>query len=379
MLRTFRRRQFLQLAAAGALTPLAASRLLAEQPNRIVRVHSPQNHEWNFHSLDSFITPTESFYIRNHFAIPQIDLKQWRLKVEGAVEKPLSLSMDELQKLESKTKPLLMECAGNGRVFLTPPVRGVNWQLGAVGCAEWTGIPLAAILERAGVKREAVEVVLEGADRGTVAEPPSPGPIAFARGLPLEKARQPEVMLAWGMNGKELTTEHGAPLRAVVGGWYGMASVKWLTRIIIADKPFQGFWQTLDYSYFQRVNGMPSLTPITEMQVKSQIARPALGEIVPAGKPYTIVGAAWTGNDRIAQVEISIDGGKTWKAAKLTGKPVPYCWRLWEYEWPAPKPGKVRIMSRATESTGLAQPMERNADYRTYMIHHVLPVEVEVR
>lgn len=371
------RRGFLTAVPMG----LWASRLFADPPapGRITRVHSPQNLETNFAAVRDFITPTELHYIRNHFAVPKIDLATWRLKVEGAVERPLEFSIDELKKLGEEQRPVTLECAGNGRVFLTPPARGVNWQLGAVGTAEWTGVSLAALLDRAGVKKSAVEIVLEGADTGTVAEPPSPGPIAFARSLPLEKARRPEVLLAWGMNSRDLPLAHGAPLRAVVGGWYGMASVKWLKRILVVEQPFQGFFETLDYSYFQRVRGLPTLTPITEMQVKAQIARPAADEVVPAGKPYKIAGAAWAGEADIAKVEVSSDGGKTWTEAKLDKRAASCCWRWWEFDWQSPAKGRQKLLARATDNKGRTQPADRDPDRRTYMINHLVPVEVEVR
>src|SRR5262249_49811328 len=160
-------------------------------------------------------------------------------------------------KLPSRTIPALLECAGNGRAFLVPRARGVAWQLGAVGTAEWTGVPLSAILDRAGVRAGAVEVILEGADSGEFREDPqAPGPIHCARSLPLEKARQQEVLLAYRMNGAEITAAHGYPLRAVVPGWYGMASVKWLTRLVVSDRPFQGFFQSIDYTYFERRHGL---------------------------------------------------------------------------------------------------------------------------
>jgi DMSO/TMAO reductase YedYZ molybdopterin-dependent catalytic subunit len=229
------------------------------------------------------------------------------------------------------------------------------------------------------VASNAVEVVFEGADSGTVADPPSPGPISFARSLPLAKARRPEVMLAWAMNGQPLTPRHGAPLRVVVGGWYGMASIKWLKRILVVTEPFQGFYQTLDYSYFRRVGGVPTLTPITVMQVKSQIARPAPHDVIPAGRPYTILGAAWAGENAISRVELSIDNGKTWSDAQLSETQAPFCWRLWQFVWDSPRRGTVRLMARATDDHGNTQPMQRDPDRRTYMISHVVPVEVEVR
>jgi DMSO/TMAO reductase YedYZ molybdopterin-dependent catalytic subunit len=266
-------------------------------------------------------------------------------------------------------------------VFLSPKVRGVAWQLGAIGNAEWTGVALGDILSRAGLRKSAVEIVLEGADRGSVNDDPkSPGPIAFARSLPVEKALKPEVLLAHSVNGRPLPAEHGAPLRAVVGGWYGMASVKWLTRILAVEAPFAGYWQTMDYSYFRRVDGLPVLTSIGEMQVKSAIARPATGESVPRDSDYRIFGAAWAGEAAIARVDISVDGGAHWSPATLIDRAAPFCWRFWEYRWRTPSaPGRVRLLARATDSRGRVQPMDRNPDLRTYLIHHAVPVDVVVR
>jgi DMSO/TMAO reductase YedYZ molybdopterin-dependent catalytic subunit len=372
-----KRRQFLQTAAAIPFAGVAVHADMPEVPALIERTHAPQNLEMNFASMSDVITPTPSFYVRNHFAQPKIDLKTWRLKIEGAVEKPIELSLDELQKLGSKTTPLTFECAGNNRAVLKPAAKGVGWQSGAVGNAEWTGIPLKDLLGRAGVKKTAVEVILEGADTGTVAD--LPAPIPFARSLSLEKANKPETILAWSMNGKDLPASHGFPLRAVVGGWYGVASVKWLSRIIVTDCPFHGFFQSLDYTYFERTHGLATLLPITAMQVKSLIARPTAGDSVTAGNPAKISGAAWAGEADVAKIEVSTDGGKTWNTATLSGKSVPFCWRLWEYEWKSPTAGKAVLMSRATDNRGQTQSMERNTDLRNYMITHVIPVEIEVR
>jgi DMSO/TMAO reductase YedYZ molybdopterin-dependent catalytic subunit len=384
------RRAFLRAAAAAAL-PLAAGiapgHLWAQAPGRpgvaglIVREKEPANLEFPFSTLEGFRTPTERFYIRNHFAVPPLKAEEWRLKVEGAVERPLELGYEELRKLPSRTQVALLECAGNSRVFLTPRVRGVQWELGAVGTAEWTGVPLAGVLERAGVRSGAVEVVLEGADRGEIRDDPrSPGPIHFARSLPLAKAQKPEVLLAYQMNGAELTREHGFPLRAVVPGWYGMASVKWLTRLVVTDRPFLGYFQIFDYTYFERRHGLPALVPITDLEVKAAIARPAVHEVVPAGTTYRVHGAAWTADSAVSKVEVSTDRGRSWQAARLLGEPVAYAWRLWEYEWRTPASvGRQTVMARATDKRGRTQPMERDPDRRTYMISHVLPIEVEVR
>lgn len=211
-------------------------------------------------------------------------------------------------------------------------------------------------------------------------EPKSPGPIAFARSLPLEKAKHPSVILAYKMNDADLPKAHGMPLRAIVGGWYGMASVKWLTRIIVVDKPFKGFWQTLDYAYWKRQENLPTLIPITRIEVKSSIARPALLENIPAGKPYRIFGAAWAGESAVSKVEISTDGGKTWELAKLLDKPGALTWTLWEYVWNVPRPaGRRQIMSRATDTDGNTQPKQRDTDRRNYMITHITPIDVFVQ
>ena len=211
-----------------------------------MREKEPLNLEMPFGSLDGFITPVDRFFVRSHFSIPRIDVKTWRLKIEGEVETPLALTYDEVSEMESRTITVTMECAGNGRAFLTPQASGVQWERGAVSNAEWTGVLLTQVLRRAGLKNSAREVIFEGADRGEIKEPPGPaGKIHYARSIPLKKANE-EVLLAFKMNGEELTPAHGSPLRVIVPGWYGMASVKWLTRIIASAQPFNGYYQTID-------------------------------------------------------------------------------------------------------------------------------------
>ena len=240
---------------------------------------------------------------------------------------------------------------------------------------------LGAILNQAGLRPEAVEVILEGADSGEIKDPPKPnGAIHFARSLPLSRANRPDVLLAYRMNGDPLPLSHGFPLRAVVPGWYGMASVKWLTRIIVTDRPFNGYFQTVDYARWERPNGIPTRVPLTEMQVKSEIARPDMREVVTAGSAYRVFGAAWTGDADIERVEISPDGGQTWERAQLLDKPVRYAWRFWEYQWRVPaKQGRYTLLSRATDTQNRAQPMQRQPDTENYMINHVLPIDVDVR
>src|SRR5882724_477018 len=191
---------------------------------QIVRGENPLNLEMPFSTLDSFLTPTKSFYVRTHFPIPAIDRDAWWLHVEGEVEKPFAINYEELHKLESLTIPVTLECAGNNRNFLEPKVKGVQWGLGAVGTAEWTGVPLSILLERAGVKTSACEVILEGTDKGMLEDAKSPsGILKFARSMPLAKAGS-DVLLAYKMNGGDLPPQHGFPLRAIVPGWYAMAS-----------------------------------------------------------------------------------------------------------------------------------------------------------
>lgn len=347
----------------------------------IIREREPQNLESDFAALDSFITPNDKFYVRNHFPVPQLDAKSWRLKIEGSVQKPLELSYDELIGLPSETRPVTLECAGNGRVLLVPKADGAQWQFGAVGNAEWTGVPLAALLERAGVDPKTVDIVLEGADSGEVSKPSKPAkPFHFARSVPLEIAKTGGILLAYKMNGQPLPESHGFPLRAIVPGWFGMASVKWLSRIIATKQPYHGFFQTVDYAYWQHHDGNPVRVPLSEQQVKAQIARPTFAEVVPKGTKYRIFGAAWAGPASIAKVEVSTDDGKSFSPAKLLGEPVKHAWRLWEFSWNVPDaPGKVLLKVRATDDKGNSQPLERDKDRENYMINHVIPIEVHVR
>src|SRR5213596_416356 len=290
---------------------------------KIVRGEDPLNLEMPFEKLDSFITPTKSFYVRTHFPIPAIDKDAWWLRVEGEVEKPFAINYEELLELEALTIPVTLECAGNNRNFLEPKVKGVQWGLGAVGTAEWTGVPLSVLLDRAVVRSNACEVILEGADHGMLDDPKSPpGELTFSRSVPLEKAKR-DVLLAYRMNGKDLPPEHGFPVRAIVPGWYAMASIKWLQRIIVTDRPFTGYYQTLDYAYWQRRGDDAELTPLSEMQVKAEIARPAEGETVPAKTSVRVCGAAWACDAEITKVELSTDGGVTWNDAELLAESNP--------------------------------------------------------
>jgi DMSO/TMAO reductase YedYZ molybdopterin-dependent catalytic subunit len=223
--------------------------------------------------------------------------------------------------------------------------------------------------------------MLAGADSGALtADPATPGIIHFSRSLPLAKAKKPESVIAWGMNGADLTPSHGFPLRAVIGGWYGMASVKWLNRIVVTDRPYQGYFQTMDYSYYTRPTGSdPEIIPVTEIQPKAAIARPGPNEIVSADKPYRVFGAAWAGESKVAKVEVSADGGKTWIEAKLDEKPKPFCWVKWRWEWTPAARGPAKLLAKCTDERGTTQPAKRDGDRRAYAINHWVPVDVQVR
>src|SRR5213594_3050815 len=311
---------------------------------KIVRGEDPLNLEMPFSTLDAFITPTKSFYVRTHFPIPAIDRDAWWLRVEGEVEKPFAIIYEQLLQLQARTVPVTLECAGNNRNFLQPKVKGVQWHLGAVGTAEWTGVPLSILLDRAKVKPTAREVILEGADRGKLEDPKSPaGDLNFARSIPLEKAN--DVLLAYKMNDVDLPSEHGFPLRAIVPGWYAVASIKWLQRIVVTDKPFNGYYQTLDYAFWKRRGDVAELVALSEMQTKAEIAEPREGETVSASSNVRVHGAAWTGNGEITKVELSADSGSTWNEAKLLGESKLNAWRLWEFNWKTPaRPGKVTLI-----------------------------------
>ncbi len=370
------------LAAVAGLA--AAGRLRGQDVPRTAglfeRVHEPKNLEAPFAELaDTFLTPTAKFYVRSHFAAPVVDADAFRLTVDGLVETPLSLSLADLKAMAEVSRPATLECAGNGRVFLVPPAPGAQWGLGAVGTADWAGVPLGAVLDRAKVKAGAVDVVLTGADKGPVAGPPaSPGAVHFDRGIPLAKCRRDETLLAWEMNGRPLTPDHGFPLRAVVGGWYGMAAVKWLTRVTVTDRPYQGYWQTLDYSYFERAGGRPEMTPITAILPKASVARPAAGEVVAAGKPYRVIGLAWAGENAVERVEVSTDGGASWSPAAVERQTKPCCWQAWRFDWTPEAKGPAGLLARCVDAAGRGQPDKRDPDRRTYLINHLVPVPVTV-
>ncbi|HEY8670542.1 MAG TPA: sulfite oxidase [Terriglobales bacterium] len=345
-----------------------------------IRQKEPKNLEAPFDRIDSYLTPTELFYIRSHFPTPALDRASYQLRIDGAVRRPFALSYDELRSMPSETRVATLECAGNSRVFLVPQVQGAQWELGAVSNAEWTGVPLRALLERADLSEDACEIVLEGADRGTPKEEPvPPEPISYAWSLPRAKAMQPEVLIAYQMNGRDLPRDHGFPVRAIVPGHYGMASVKWLKGIQAVREPFHGYWQTSDYAYWASMDGKPVRRPLGEMKLKSEIARPRVYETVAPNRIYTVSGAAWTGETDVTEIAVSTDGGRTWAEAEFLDPVRRHAWRRWKFDWLTPKePGQYTLLARAKDANGLIQPDKHDQNYGTYVINHPLPIEIFV-
>ena len=285
--------------------------------------------------LDDWLTPNELFFVREHFPTPRVSEHDWTLAVTGGAAQPFELSYDELLKQPRKTLPVTLECAEN-------PVGG-----GLVSHAEWVGTGLGALLERAKPLAEARFARLVGAD-------------GFSRTIPLEKARHGDTLIANIMNGERLPEKHGFPLRAIIPGWYGMDSVKWLTRIeLIAGT---GGGAPDEYQRMVRTLLAPRLTgPVTAMNVKSILSRPVDGAVL-VGRKFTVRGAAWAGENRVKSVEVSTDGGKSWGAARLGAEPLPYAWVQWTFDWKIAGPGPHQLMARATDDAGRTQPPGRASE-----------------
>lgn len=335
----------------------------------------PENSETPLDAMRSWVTPTRLFFVRNHFGIPEVDLARWRLVIDGCLERPRDWTWDELAELPQRSVFATVECAGNGRSFLEPHAYGVQWGAGAVGHAEWTGVPLKLLLEQAGLKPDAVEIVFEGADRGSEADHPEP--MNFQRGLPIDKATNPDTLLVMRMNGELLEPNHGFPLRLFVPGWYGVASVKWLTRITAVSEPFRGYFQTKKYTRQRRSAAGVETEIIGRMAVKSEIIRPRADEVLGVGT-NRIFGIAWAGDEAIAAVQVSTDRGATWTAAELMGPRAAYSWTMWEYLWEVATPAAYSLMARAISASGRMQPIDHNPLNGGYMIHHSRPTDVRI-
>jgi len=340
---------------------------------RKVITSGPENSETPLDTVRGWVTPTRLFFVRNHFDVPSVDVDTWRLQLSGCVERAVSFSYDDLANMPQRNVLATVECAGNGRSFLSKHVEGVQWGAGAIAHAEWSGVPLHAVLERATLKPETRELVFYGADQGIEGG----HNVTFARALPLAKALHPDTLLAMHMNGEPLEPSHGFPVRLLVPGWYGVASVKWLTRIEAASQPFEGFFQTYKYTVRrQDATGIQTVS-VQTMAVKSEIVRPREGETLGLGA-QRIFGLAWAGEESVARVEVSTDGGQSWSEAELLGPHAPYSWTLWEHTWHPDRAGSYSLLARATSASGKAQPHEHEPLNGGYLIHFSRPRSVHV-
>lgn len=323
------------------------------------------------------VTPAGLHYLLIHFDVPYVAADaEWSLAVGGRVRTPVRLSLEDIKRLPQKALRVTLECAGNGRATLQPRWQSQPWEYGAVGTAEWTGTPLRHVLEQAEIEPDGVDIAFFGVDRGFDAGVEH----NYGRSLAPKLAMSDDVLLAWQMNGAPLLPQHGFPLRLIVPGWYGMASVKWLDRIEVLDRPFDGFQQTRTYIYKQNADDRG--TPVTHIRVKSLMVPPGIpdwysrGRIVDAGQ-VELFGRAWSGaGTPIAKMEVAIDG--VWRDASLDAPGGSYAWRGWRYTWTA-TPGDHELACRATDAAGNTQPLEQQWDRGGFGNNAVVRLPVHVR
>jgi sulfite oxidase len=360
------RRNFLKTATAAALSATAAHSLFAwadDSPisipgkdGLIVRSYRFLDLETPVALMTDWITPVNHFYVRNHMFEPlKIDPAAWKLTISGEVLKPITLALSDLANMPVHSVVNTLECAGNGRSLQNPKVPGVQWGKGAVGNARFSGPSLKSILERAGLKDTAKHVQFTGLDQVPGKVPP------FVRSIPIEKALDPDTLIATQMNGAPLPAHHGFPARTITPGWVGAASCKWLSEIAVLDKPAEGNFMSPGYR-FPNTPGKPGepikpedTHPLTALTVKSLITTPAdTAKLKPGAQ--IIQGVAWAGEADVTKVEISTDGGSSWTLAQLGKDQARYAWRLWSFPWKPAKSGDYVILSRATDSQGRTQP-----------------------
>ncbi len=336
-----------------------------------------RNHGLPLEALRYPVTPVGLHYLLVHYDIPVVDADAWRLRVEGEVERPLSLSLEELYGLPQMEVVATMECAGNGRARLSPRPVSQPWLLEAVGTACWRGVPLRAVLERAGLGDRALELLFTGLDQGVEGGVEQ----RYQRALPVEEALRDEVLLAYEMNGEPLPPQHGFPLRLVVPGWYGMTNVKWLASVTVLDRPFSGYQH--ERAYRLRLGEDDEGTPLTRMQPRALMVPPGIPEFlnrerIVHSSPIRLEGRAWSGWAPIVSVEVSVDDGETWTRAELDeGVASPWAWRFWTFEW-SPEPGRYLVSCRAADAAGNGQPPGQAWNLGGYANNAVQQVVVSV-
>ncbi|CAN5130430.1 sulfite oxidase [soil metagenome] len=335
-----------------------------------------RNHGFPLEALALDVTPVGLHYLLIHYDIPVVDPAAWRLRLDGCVERVLSLSLDDLRARPSVTQEVTLECAGNGRTLLSPRARSQPWILEAVGTGSWTGTPLAPLVREAGLTDDAVEVLFTGLDRGVEAGEEQ----AYQRSLTLAECEREGVVLAYALNGEPLPPQHGYPVRLLVPGWYGMASVKWLDRITAIDAPFTGYQQATAYRLRQDEDD-PG-TPVDRIAVRALLQPPGVPDFftrqrhVGAGT-VVLRGRAWSGSAPITAVEVSTDGGATWFPAEVAPAAGPHAWHRFTATWEA-TPGEHEVCCRATDASGDTQPVDSAWNLGGYAANgiHRVPVTV---
>lgn len=337
-----------------------------------------RNHGLPLEALAHPVTPLGLHYVLTHFDIPVVDPAGWRLEIEGSVRRPMSLTLADIQARPVVTRPVTMECAGNGRALVQPHVISQPWLLEAVGTIEWTGTTVAELLDDAGVDTGAVEVVFEGLDAGI------DGGVEqlYARSLSLEDARSDGVMLAYAANGVPLLPQHGYPLRLVVPGWYGMTSVKWLRGMRVVSQPFEGHQQATAYRIRQSED--ESGVPVTRMLPRALMVPPGIPDFMTRERfvdcgPVRIDGRAWSGWGAIASVDVSSDGGESWRPAGLAEPIGEHACRGWSYTWQPDRPGRYELCCSAVDVAGNRQPLTPSWNIGGYSNNAVQRVPVTVR
>jgi DMSO/TMAO reductase YedYZ molybdopterin-dependent catalytic subunit len=322
------------------------------------------------------VTPAGLHYLLSHFDVPYVPDGNWQVGIAGRVRRPGTIALEEITRLPSRTLRVTLECAGNGRAAMTPRYPSMPWGYEAVSTAEWTGTPLRHVLERAELLDDAVEIAFLAIDRGFDRGHEH----AYGRSLGRTAALADNVLLVWAMNGALLLPQHGYPLRLIVPGWYGMASVKWLARIEALAQPYDGFQQASSYMYRPVPEG--PTTPVTHMRVKSLIVPPGVPDfytrrrMVEAG-PVLLFGRAWSGaGTPIVRVELGIDGA--WQDAHLDPPQGEYAWRGWRALWRA-QVGEHELSCRATDAAGETQPLTQRWDSGGFGNNAVQRVGVTVR
>jgi sulfane dehydrogenase subunit SoxC len=381
------RRRFFQMLAAGGAAAALTGRITPKAwaqpaPTPVIKptpkelfndFGSNKEMRWENMYERGYLTPNELFFVRDHTRTPLLDAKTWRLKIEGSgIGKPMELSYDDLLSLPSVSVIRYVECAGNGRSFFEAAygkkADGTQWKFGAIGVAEWTGVPLAEVLNRAGLKKSARDVMPEGLDDLKVRRP-----------MPVAKALEEDTLLVYAMNGQPLPPDHGFPVRVLVPGWIGVANIKWLGRIEASEKPLFSGWNTDTYVLIgpEYKPESPSKGPVLSNQdLKSALELPWGGEISVARR--LVRGRSWSPFGKIAKVEYSLNQGKSWQTARLREPNIAAAWVRWDFDWDA-KPGKYMIRVRATDEKGNTQPDKVAFNQQGYLYNAIVdhPVAVE--